>query len=117
MAHGSPSCWLWMLSLFKVWLLYRAFFQIPSDSGYLFILLFLFLLFIFFHYIILTLDYIEHVVKANFLQEKKEKMLKKEIYGKYIQIVLCNKGNMQIFFFWINKISLMLNCWEYGMLY
>lgn len=26
------------------------------------------------------------------------------------KIVLCNKGNMQIFFFLINNILLMLNC-------
>lgn len=108
MAHGSPSCWLWMLSSFKVWLLYLAFFgpEWSRDSVFLFLLF----LFIF----ILTLDYIDHVVQANFLQKKDNK---KEIYGKYIQIVLCNKGNMQIFFFLINKILLMLNCWEYGMLY
>lgn len=43
------------------------------------------------------MDYTDHVVQANFLQ--KNIYTKKEIYGKYIQIVLCNKGNMQIFFF------------------
>lgn len=32
------------------------------------------------------------------------------------KIVLCNKGNMQIFFL-INNILLMFNCQEYGMLY
>lgn len=32
MAHGSPSCWLWMLSLFKVWLLYLAFSFSPVGS-------------------------------------------------------------------------------------
>lgn len=33
MAHGSPSCWLWMLSLFKVWQLYLAFFFFFFLSG------------------------------------------------------------------------------------
>lgn len=91
MAHGSPSCWLWMLSLFKVWQLYLAFFFfLPKWLGkfWFWYMLFLFL--------ILTMDYTDHVVQANFLQ--KNIYTKKEIYGKYIQIVLCNKGNMQIFF-------------------
>ncbi len=88
-----------MLSSFKVWLLYLAFFLVPSDPGILFFVSVI-------PFFILTLDYIDHVVQANFLQKKDTK---KEIYGKYIQIVLCNKGNMQIFFL-INKILLMLNC-------
>lgn len=88
MAHGSPSCWLWMLSSLKVWLLYLAFFDPEWSRDSVFCFCFRFFYF--------TLDYIDHVVQANFLQKKGTK---KEIYGKYIQIVLCNKGNMQIFFF------------------
>lgn len=66
MAHGSNSCWLWMLSSFKVWLLYLAF-LVPSDLGILFFFCFCYSFFFFFF---LTLDYIDHVVQANFLQKK-----------------------------------------------
>lgn len=77
-----------MLSTFKVWLLYLAFLLAGVNSE---ILCFLLLLFFYFQ----TLDYINYVVQANFLQEKD---IKKKSMENTFKIVLCN-NNMQIFFF------------------
>lgn len=59
--HGSLPGWLWMLALFKVWQLYLAFWSRSSqrfmETSFLFLVPFF----------ILTQDYVEHVVPANFL--------------------------------------------------
>lgn len=76
-------------------------FLVPSDPGILF---FVSVIPFFF---ILTLDYIDHVVQANFLQKKK--ILKKKSMENTFKLFCAIKVICR-FFFLINKILLMLNC-------
>ena len=65
MAHGSPSCWLWMLFVQSVATV-SSLFLVPSDPGILFSD------FRYSFFFILILDYIcSCIVQDNFLQKKR----------------------------------------------
>lgn len=94
MAHGSPSCWLWMLSLFKVWRLYVVFLFFLSQViwGILVLVYVIPFFFNFDHGLYWPCSPSQLFTKKNIY------ILKKKSMENTFKIVLCNKGNMQIFF-------------------